>query len=180
MSKKKNTRKLLNELLSYDLYKQGNIIRWAGRHVIVHENDAEHMHYVTQLAMILCKIFEIDEHRTLLACQLAATHDWGETITNDVNFVVKRKNPLIKEGLDFQEKEFMKTTPLYEEYNEALKDDLVKLIVDCADAIDVLYYIQREAILGNKSDIVTDVYEEADLRVVNLLNQIKNYKENYV
>ena len=114
---KKPIRNLMNKLLSYDLYKQGNIVRWAGRHVIVHENDAEHMHYVTQLTMILCKHFEIDEHQTLLACQLAATHDWGETITNDVNFVVKRKNPAIKEGLDSQEFEFMKTTPLFEEYS---------------------------------------------------------------
>jgi len=38
--KKKPIRSLLNTLLSYDLYKQGNIIRWAGRHVIAHENDA--------------------------------------------------------------------------------------------------------------------------------------------
>lgn len=177
---KKPNRTLLKQLLSYDLYKQGNIIRWAGRHVIVHENDAEHMHYVTQLTMILCKKFEIDEHRTLLACQLAATHDWGETITNDVNFVVKRKDPAIKEGLDAQEAEFMKTTPLYEEYEEALKDKLVKTIVDCADAIDVLYYINREKLLGNRTDIITDVYDEADQRVITLLAQIKNLKEKNV
>ena len=55
--------------------------------------------------------------------------------------VVKRKNPAIKEGLDSQEFEFMKTTPLFEEYSLALKDELVKKIVDCADSIDVLYYI---------------------------------------
>ena len=58
---KKPIRNLMNKLLSYDLYKQGNIVRWAGRHVIVHENDAEHMHYVTQLTMILCKHFELEE-----------------------------------------------------------------------------------------------------------------------
>ena len=177
---KKQNKKLLKNLLSYDLYKQGNIIRWAGRHVIIHENDAEHMHYVTQLTMILCKHFEIDEHRTLLACQLAATHDWGETITNDVNFVVKRKNPTIKEGLDAQEEEFMKTTPLYEEYKEALKDELVKTIVDCADAIDVLYYIEREKELGNRSDIVMNVWPEAEQRVLDSLTKIKNIKERYV
>ena len=177
---KKPIRNLMNQLLSYDLYKQGNIVRWAGRHVIIHENDAEHMHYVTQLTMILCKHFEIDEHQTLLACQLAATHDWGETITNDVNFVVKRKNPAIKEGLDSQEFEFMKTTPLFEEYSLALKDELVKKIVDCADAIDVLYYINREKMLGNKTDIVTDVWNEAEKRVMNLLVSIKNLKEKDV
>lgn len=178
--KKRPNRTLLKELLSYDLYKQGNIVRWAGRHVIIHENDAEHMHYVTQLTMILCKKYGIDEHRTLLACQLAATHDWGETVTNDVNFVVKRQNPAIKEGLDAQEAEFMKTTPLYEEYEEALKDKLVKTIVDCADAIDVLYYIIRERKLGNTTDIVTDVYHEAEQRVMSSLTQIKNLKEKYV
>ena len=67
---KKPIRNLMNKLLSYDLYKQGNIVRWAGRHVIVHENDAEHMHYVTQLTMILCKHFEIHEHKTLFAFHL--------------------------------------------------------------------------------------------------------------
>lgn len=177
---KKPNAHLLEELLSYDLYKQGNIIRWAGRHVIVHENDAEHMHYVTQLTMILCKKYNIDEHRTLLACQLAATHDWGETITNDVNFMVKRENPGIKEGLDAQEARFMKTTPLYEEYSEALKDELVRAIVDCADAIDVLYYIKREEKLGNRTEIVTDVWKEARERVISLFTQIKNIKEKYV
>lgn len=180
MSKKKPIRSLLKELLSFDLYKQGNIIRWAGRHVIAHENDAEHMHYVTQLTMILCKHYEIDEHRTLLACQLAATHDWGETVTNDVNFVVKRKDPAIKRGLDEQEAEFMKTTPLYEEYEEALKDELVKEIVCCADSIDVLYYLKREMMLGNQSDIISDVWPEAEQRVMNSLVNIKNIKEKYV
>lgn len=177
---KKPTRKLMEKFLSYDLYKQGNIVRWAGRHVIAHENDAEHMHYVTQLTMILCKHFEIDEHRTLLACQLAATHDWGETITNDVSFVVKRDNPKIKKALEEQEHEFMKTTPLYEEYEEAHKDKLVKKIVDCADAIDVLYYIKREKALGNTTDMIKSVTEEAESRVMNLLVEIKNLKENYV
>ena len=79
-----------------------------------------------------------------------------ELLQNAKDTVVKRKNPAIKEGLDSQELEFMKTTPLFEEYSLALKDELVKKIVDCADAIDVLYYINREKMLGNRTDIVTE------------------------
>ena len=103
-----------------------------------------------------------------------------ELLQNAKDTVVKRKNPAIKEGLDSQEFEFMKTTPLFEEYSLALKDELVKKIVDCADSIDVLYYINREKMLGNKSDIVTDVWNEAEKRVMNLLVSIKNLKEKDV
>ena len=74
----------------------------------------------------------------------------------------------------------MKTTPLFEEYSLALKDELVKKIVDCADSIDVLYYINREKMLGNRTDIVTDVWNEAEKRVMNLLVSIKNLKEKDV
>ena len=60
------------------------------------------------------------------------------------------------------------------------KDELVKEIVCCADSIDVLYYLKREMMLGNQSDIISDVWPEAEQRVMNSLVNIKNIKEKYV
>lgn len=145
--------KLIERLESYKLYRQERVVRWQMREYMFPSNDAAHQLYVTQIALILSDIFKINAESTVKALKYACCHDYVESTENslgDVNYMLKERNPKLKEIVKKQEKIAMQEVPeFYLSMQECYTDDIARKLVDLADALEALLYVRRE-IRSNK------------------------------
>lgn len=135
-------------LESCRLYRQSRVKRWQLRDYTFCESDSEHQLYVSQITVILIKIFNVPADIAYKALSYACCHDYVESTEEslgDVNYMIKEKNPELKAMVKKLEKESMQKVPAFFEAMENCEsDDVANLIVKLADTLDALLYVNRE------------------------------------
>ena len=167
-----------------DLYKGTQITRWSTRNYIKSENDCEHQNIVTQIVIIICEYFPICLETYRNALGLASIHDMFEYVEGgmgDIPHHIKEKSPEIRKIVEDHELETIIANKSFgKAYERFYKDELAKKIVNLADTIDVLLYIDREFKLGNQDPDFKEIRPKALQRAINygyeLIRQIKESK----
>lgn len=179
----KKSEELLKLCREADLYKGTQITRWTTRNFIKSENDCEHQNIVTQLVMIILSIFEneLDIETERNALGLAAIHDmfeYTEGGLGDIPHHIKEKSPEIRRIVEDHEYETITSKPFFGKlYSIYSSNEIAKAIVDLADTLDVVLYIDREFDLGNQDKDFKEIHPRAIKRVEDryktLLSKIK-------
>jgi len=171
----------LNNVVDKELYKMSNIWRYSSRLIQKPENLAEHSFYVAFKVYELGYAYGISEERINKAAKIALCHDCGEIYTGDLPHSLKAYSPDIKRiseelevkligenfkwfGQDF--KDFMER-----------KDEVVCCLVEIADIIDVIMFIDREESLGNKDPDILDIRTEITERYVKAIMHFEEVLE---
>lgn len=145
----------INRIESYKLYRQERVVRWQMREYMFKSNDSAHQLYVTQIALILSEIFHIDATHTVKALKYACCHDYVESTENslgDINYMLKEKNPTLKQIVKDQEREAMKQVDeFYRSMCECETDEIANTLVNLADALEALLYVRREIKFNKQS-----------------------------
>ena len=94
--------RLLEDVMSDDLYRQNNIIRYNSLDTIKRQNLGEHHAIVAQLTIKIIEIltaqgYKIDDRTKYIALAGGAIHDLGEIVFSDVNYELKRDYPELSE-----------------------------------------------------------------------------------
>lgn len=172
---------ILRKCFDADLYKGTQITRWSTRNFIKPENDCEHQNIVTQIVIIICQYFQVNTTTYRNALGLASIHDmfeYTEGGMGDIPHHIKEKSPEIKKIVEEHELETILSKEYFgDAYKEFSKDKIAFLIVNLADTIDVLLYINREFKLGNQDTDFKEIYPKAQERTfkcgLELVQQLK-------
>ena len=142
-------------LESYKLYRQERVVRWQMRDYMFKSNDCEHQLYVTQITLILSEIFNIPDIHTVKALKYACCHDYVESTENslgDINYMLKERNPALKQIVKEQERIAMKSVnEFYHSMCQCEEDDIAIILVTLADALEALLYVRREIKFNKQS-----------------------------
>ena len=159
-----------------DLYKGTQIFRWSTRNAIKTENDCEHQNIVSQLTMILCEIFEINEITYKEAVCLASIHDmfeYAEGGMGDIPHSVKMESLEINRLVEQHEENTILKIPYFGKiWDNARSNPLAYDIVMLADALDVILFIDREFNLGNNDEDFKEIYKKSQKRIKTCLNAV--------
>lgn len=172
---------LLRASLDREIYKMSDVIRYNGRLVIKTENLAEHSYYVAMNIYKLARMFNIDEQTVNKAIKIALCHDLGEIFTGDLPHSIKAYSPEINNiakqlEIDIMKEQFPYFAEDFESY-ATQKESILTVLVEAADCLDVLAYIDREEQLGNKSDEIVQIKAESSERYVKLIEKLKHLIE---
>lgn len=131
------------------LYNLSYLIRYSNVPRIKDESVAEHSFYV---ALSVIKLYEDYNFNLQRAISMAVTHDLVESEIGDISFMLKRKNPVIKEEIKVVEYVEIAKYPDYvreliEEYMDMAT--IESIIVHIADAHQCYCYANHEVKLGN-------------------------------
>lgn len=167
-----------------DLYKGTQITRWSTRNYIKSENDCEHQNIVTQIVIIICEYFHVSLATYRNALGLASIHDmfeYAEGGMGDIPHHIKEKSPEIRKIVENHELETITSNKYFgNAYSAFFNDELARKIVNLADTIDVLLYIDREFKLGNQDPDFKEIRPKAFKRAIKygyeLISQIKESK----
>ena len=142
-----NVNDFIEYLESLKLYRQSRVKRWQLRDFVFESNDAEHQLYVSQIIVILNHLFNIPSDIALKALSYGCCHDYVESTEDslgDVNYMIKEKNPALKQLVKEQEKRSMQNVDAF--YNALIDcedNEIVDTIVNLADAMEALLYDRR-------------------------------------
>lgn len=153
-------------------YVLSKIIRYNHRRKLQDESVAEHSFFVSLFCLkIMSKLnLPADIEREVLI--LAALHDAAESKTSDIPHDVKANYPQMREILDKVENDY---------YNEHWKSyfdyvqnpkTVVEYIIKLADAYSVHQYCLNEMELGNISDDIIEIKQEAHERIVDYTERV--------
>jgi 5'-deoxynucleotidase YfbR-like HD superfamily hydrolase len=157
----------------------GQIIRYNNRPKIKNENVAEHSFYVIATVLKICKMFNIDEATKHKALEFATVHDIPEMFVGDIPYDTKVANPELTELLQEAElNELEKHMPEFlDSYKQFLKEEkegtVAFLVTKLADTVSVLQYSNLELELGNKTESMKVINEDAQRRVFNLIEKLE-------
>ena len=175
----KDFKKFVDYVESLKLYRQSRVKRWQLRDYIFTENDSEHMLYTSQLIVILVKMFNIPDNTAYKALSYGCCHDFveaSEDSLDDVKYMVKEKNPELKTLVKKLEHESMKKVPAFFDAMENCDlDDNAKLLVNFADSLEALLYVNREIKFNVVKDEWIQIKNELMVRITeywNKLNQL--------
>lgn len=159
----------VNYLESCKLYRQSRVTRWQLRDYVFTENDSEHQLYTSQLVVILTKLFNVPSDIAYKALSYACCHDFVESTEEslgDVNFMVKEQNPELKALVKKLERQSMKKVPAFFDAMEKCEtDSTASLIVDLADSLDALLYVNREIKFNEVKDEWIQIKDELMVRI---------------
>lgn len=153
-----------SEILSE--YVLSKIIRYNHRRKLQDESVAEHSFFVSLFCLkIMSKLnLPADIEREVLI--LAALHDAAESKTSDIPHDVKANYPEMRDILDRVECDYYnKHWKSYFDYVQNPKT-VVEYIIKLADAYSVYQYCLNEQELGNISDDMTEIKQEACERIM--------------
>lgn len=171
----------LSRAVDKELYKMSNIWRYSSRLIQKPENLAEHSFYVAFKVYELGYFYNIPEDKINKAAKIALCHDCGEIYTGDLPHSLKVYSPdikrlseelevkLIKENFKFFGNDF-------EEYVNKT-DPIVCALVELADVIDVIMFIDREESLGNKDEDILQIRNECTERYIKLVIEFEKLLE---
>ena len=161
-----------------------SLIRYQNCNRLVNESVAEHSFYVAFKVYELGYKFGIDNNRIAKAAKIALCHDCGEIYTGDLPHSLKMYSPEIKKIAENLEVELISEN--FKFFADDFKsfanrdDEIVCTLVEAADCLDVIMFIDREEQLGNKDEDIFQIRAESSERFINLTNKLKNLieKEN--
>lgn len=166
----------LSSAVDRELYKMSNIWRYNSRLIMKSENLAEHSFYVAFKVYELGYKLGIDEARIAKAAKIALCHDCGEIYTGDLPHSLKIYSPEIKKISEQLEVELIaKNFPFFgEDFRSFAErdDEIVTTLVETADCIDVIMYIDREEQLGNRDEDILQIRAECSERFVRLSTKL--------
>ena len=145
--------------------------RYNNRIRIKNESIAEHSFFVAYNILKIGYDYGIPNNVVNEAVSMAIAHDFPESFTSDLPHDCKQQNPALREILTDIELDFLKKDmpELYDRYDKLLKgDSLAALLVELSDAISVLQYCNRELALGNTTEDMKIIHNEACNRVTRL------------
>lgn len=170
--------KFISYLESLKLYRQTRVKRWQLRDFLFEENDAEHQLLVAQIIVIINNMFKIPNNAALKALSYGVCHDYVESTEEslgDVNYMVKEKNPELKEIVKKQERIAMKNVPeFYDSMEKCEEDNIANLIVNFADSIEALLYVNREIKFNTVKDEWLNLKEEILVRALIYWNKLNS------
>lgn len=159
----------IEEIESLKLYRQTRVKRWQLRDYVFTSDDAQHQLFVSQIIVILVKMFNIPDNTAYKALSYGCCHDFVESTEEslgDVNYMVKEKNPSLKALVKDLERESMKKVSAF--YNAMCiceSDDNANLIVKLADSLEALLYVNREIRFNEVKDEWIQVKSELMIRL---------------
>lgn len=174
MKKNMNMTELFSEDELLEEYSLSYLARYNNRPRIKDESVATHSFFVSLHCVKL--IEKIESLGYSLSCEerykilsSAILHDVGETITSDVPYDVKQMNASVRDVLETIEQEYLSmkfgNSFCVQTADENDKDlNLVKAILKVADTLSVLQFCLNEMRLGNASEDVKGIYEDAKRR----------------
>ena len=156
-------------------YSLSRLIRYNNRPRLQDENVAVHSFFVTLFALRilddLSATGHVDEGMYANVLSMAVLHDVGEVVTSDVPYDVKHASDVIAGELVKLEREYLSEQwPVsFQRANELhmedeLTYDYAHAILKLADTYSVLQYCAHEVDLGNATDVIKDIYEDAEER----------------
>lgn len=168
---------MLSDTIDRELYKMSSIWRYNSRLVHKQENLAEHSFYVAFKVYELGYKFGIDEDRINKAVKIALCHDCGELYTGDLPHSLKVFSPEIKKiaeklEVDLISQHFKYFADDFKAFSQR-EDELVCTLVETADCLDVIMYIDRERQLGNNDSDVIDIQTECTERYIRLATKLE-------
>lgn len=176
----KDFNKFVEYLESLKLYRQSRVKRWQLRDYVFQEDDAQHMLFVSQIIVIINNLFNIPDNIALKALSYGCCHDYVESTEEslgDVNYMIKEKNPELKAFVKKIERESMQKVPEF--YNTMInceKDEVATIIVDLADSIEALLYVNREIQFNEVKDEWIQIKSELMQRITKYWEILSDYK----
>ena len=167
----------LSSAVDRELYKMSSIWRYNSRQIHKAENLAEHSFYVAFKVYELGYKFGIDEARINKAAKIALCHDCGEIYTGDLPHSLKMYSPEIKQIAERLEVKLIGENFKFfaEDFRSFADrdDEIVCTLVETADCIDVIMFIDREEQLGNKDEDILQIRAESAERYIKLLIKLE-------
>lgn len=158
------------------LYRLSDLKRYNNMPRIKSESLAEHQYYC---GLILIKlkdyIINLSYVQFSILLQYVLVHDIGELYTGDIPHNVKEDYPDLRTLLEQIENEKINSFGFSDILKEVEKDEKLKMLFKLCDTIQVVQYCENEKRLGNFSQNMTLIREEA-LKLVK--KQVKWLKEN--
>lgn len=166
----------LSNAVDRELYKMSSIWRYNSRLIHKPENLAEHSFYVAFKVYELGYQFGVDEARIAKAAKVALCHDCGEIYTGDLPHSLKIYSPKIKEIAEELEvkligENFKFFADDFKDFAER-KDEIVCTLVEVADCMDVIMFIDREEQLGNRDEDIQQIRAESSERYIKLTTKL--------
>ena len=160
-----------------ELYKMSNIWRYSSRLIHKPENLAEHSFYVAFKVYELGYLYGIDEERIAKAAKIALCHDCGEIYTGDLPHSLKVYSPEIKTISEQLEVKLIKENFKWfgDDFEDFInkKDKIICGLVEIADIIDVIMFIDREETLGNRDPDILEIRSEVIERYINAITNFE-------
>lgn len=150
--------------------------RYNNRIRLKNESIAEHSFFVAYNILKIGHDYDISADVINEAVSMAIVHDFPESFTSDLPHDCKQQNPALRDILTEIELDFIANDmpELLTRYEKLLKNDsLPALLVELSDAISVLQYCNREISLGNTTDDMKIIHNEACSRVTYLFTKLE-------
>lgn len=158
------------------LYRLSDLKRYNNMPRIKSESLAEHQYYC---ALILIKLKEyiinISYQSFSILLQYLLIHDIGELYTGDIPHNVKEDYPDLKTILEQIEHDKISSIGFEDIISVIEKDERLKLLFKLCDTIQVVQYCENEKRLGNFSQNIISIRDEA-LRLIKL--QVSRLKDD--
>lgn len=158
-------------------YRLSDLKRYNNRCRIKSESLAEHMYYCS-LILLKLKPYLLDitskEFSDLI--QYSLIHDIGELKTSDIPHDVKYENRQLKILIDDIEKKYIKQIGFIDIFNKVESKLYLVDIFKLCDCIQVLQYCNNEIELGNNTDDIYTIQEEAVNLVLNYITKLQRNK----
>ena len=168
---------IIEKIRKIDFYKGTNITRWKMRNYVRPQNDIEHEALVAHYAIYLCEFLDVDIITYRDAVALSVIHDDFEYLSDDalgdIPHSSKEQSKILKKFVEEHERKIIcGIDKLGDFYKRTEKNKLAFAIMEFCDALDVLFYIEREFKLGNADTDFQNIYESAQKRVDDKLSNV--------
>lgn len=160
------------------LYRLSDLKRYNNMPRIKSESLAEHQYYCGLILMKLKDyIINITYSEFCILLQYLLVHDIGELYTGDIPHNVKEDYPDLRKLLEQIESEKLKSFGFNDIIGTVEKNEKLKMLFKLCDTIQVIQYCENEKRLGNFSENITTIRQEA---IILSTKQVKWLKDNLV
>lgn len=153
-------------------YVLSKIIRYNHRRKLQDESVAEHSFFVSLFCLKIMAQLNLDRETEREVLILAALHDAAESKTSDIPHDVKADYPQMRNILERVEADYY--NKYWKHYFDCVQmpKTVVEYIIKLADAYSVYQYCLNELDLGNVSDDIKKIKEEACLRIMDYTERV--------
>ena len=180
MNSKSNKLDIEDKLI--ELYQLKSIIRYNNKQKLTSESVAEHSFYVALMGMMISDELLLKPKYRQLVIIKALLHDMPEVEINDITYDVKTRLHLQEFLAKYEEDYYQRNFPIYADLMKKHSDGifhLIDLIVDLADALSVKQFSSNEMQLGNRSEIMTGIFNESESRIEQIKQKLYEEKEKH-
>lgn len=160
------------------LYRLSDLKRYNNMPRIKSESLAEHQYYCGLILMKLKEyIINLTYSEFCMLLQYVLVHDIGELYTGDIPHNVKEDYPDLRYILEKIESEKLNSFGFHDIVGTVEKNEKLKTLFKLCDTIQVIQYCENEKRLGNFSENIVSIRQDA---IMLSTKQVKWLKENHV